>query len=376
MNAEGASTSAGGAETIVAMLARGLGQRGWEVAVLAAFPTGDSNEVRAFATLHKTSWRSSGSRRVLNHLGDFAAATSPRLRDAIRAARADVVHTHNLPGLSTAVWGAAAATGARVVHTLHDYYLLCPRVTLVTPRGDPCRRGTYCTLRSGRLRRWSHAVDEVVGVSDALVVRHAGFFPQAREHVIRHPDPRPGRPVPPPRSPPQTIGYLGALDVTKGVHVLLAAAPRLIELGYAVRFAGDGRLRRAVEAAAGEIPGVDYAGHVTGEARDSFIAGCDVGVVPSVWDEPGGPPLVLLDWLAAGRPAFSSGRGGLAEVEGAAGVVDVEPTADGLVRAAASVRDPREWETLRESARPPTLPSLEEWLDRYEAVLRGEAADQ
>jgi glycosyltransferase involved in cell wall biosynthesis len=372
VNAEGAATSAGGAETIVAMLARGLAARGWEVEVLAAFPTADPLEAGRLVTLHGTSWRTSERRRVLNHLGDLVAAPTPRLSAAVRAARPDVVHTHNLPGLSTAVWGAATAAGARVVHTLHDYYLLCPRVTLLAPGGEPCGRGAFCGFRSRRLRRWSHAVDEVVGVSQSLLARHEGFFPRAREHVIRHPTPGPVRAASPPASPPRTLGYLGALDVTKGVHVLLEAAPRLVELGYELRIAGEGRLRAAVESAAREIPELDYAGHVAGEARDSFLAGCDAGLVPSVWDEPGGPPLALLDWLAAGRPVLSSGRGGLAELEGAGGVVAVDPTADGFVRAASELRDGQAWGALVAQVRPPALPSAEEWLSLYERVLRGE----
>jgi glycosyltransferase involved in cell wall biosynthesis len=373
VNAEGADASAGGAETIVAMLAEGLRERGWEVEVLAAFPSAAGNgEPAPRVTLHRASWRSSQRRRVLNHVGDLVAAPSPRLRDAVRAARPHVVHTHNLPGISTAVWGVAAAAGARVVHTLHDYYLLCPRVTLLAPDGEPCGRGAFCAFRSHRLGRWSTGVDEVVAVSEALLARHAGFFPKAREHVIRHPWSRPERPAPPPASPPRTIGYLGALEATKGVHVLLDAAPRLLELGYDLRIAGSGRLRGAVDDAAARFPGVEYAGRVEGERRSAFLAGCDVGVVPSVWDEPGGPPLTLLDWLGAGRPVLSSGRGGLAEVEGAQGVVTVEPSADALVRALGGLRDERAWAGLRAAVRPPRLPSPDEWLDAYERILRPE----
>lgn len=371
VNAEGAAASAGGAETIVAMLARGLRERGWEVDVLAAFPTATPAEP-ASRTLHGTSWRSSRRRRVLNHAGDLVAVATPRLREAVRAARPQVVHTHNLPGVSTGVWGLAAETGARVVHTLHDYYLLCPRVTLLAPDGKPCGRGAFCRFRSRRLRRWSHAVDDVVGVSDALLARHAGFFPRAGEHVIRHPWTAPAASVDPPPSRPRTIGFLGALEVTKGVHVLLEAAPRLLELGYDLRIAGSGRLRGDVEAAAARFPNVEYAGRVEGERRSAFLAGCDLGVVPSVWDEPGGPPLALLDWLGAGRPVLSSGRGGLAEVEGAAGVLLVEPAADTLVRALAGLREGSAWAELRAAVRPPELPSPGEWLDAYERVLRGE----
>ena len=375
VNAEGAAVSAGGAETIVATLARGLAERGWEIAVLAAFPTPDPLDLGSLTTLHATSWRSSQRRRVLNHVGDLVASAAPRLLEAVRAARPDVVHTHNLPGFSTSVWGAAADAGARVVHTLHDYYLLCPRVSLMAPSGRPCRRGAFCNLRSHRLARWSGAVDDVVGVSATLLDRHAGFFPRARQRVIRHPRPALPGPPAPPASPPVTIGFLGTLDVTKGVHVLLDAAPRLLDLGYALRIAGDGRLRPFVEDAAARLPGIAYVGHVPAAERDAFLGACDLGVVPSVWDEPGGPPLALLDWLAAGRPVLSSGRGGLSELEGARGVVEVEPTADALVRAAAALRDPRAWDELRADVRPPALPSLDEWVDAYERVLEGEASE-
>jgi glycosyltransferase involved in cell wall biosynthesis len=351
------------------MLAQGLRGRGWEVEVLAAFPTQPPEP--AARVLHATSWRSSRRRRVLNHAGDLVAAAGPRLREAVRAARPEVVHTHNLPGVSTAVWGLAAETGARVVHTLHDYYLLCPRVTLLAPDGEPCGRGAFCRVRSRRLRRWSHAVDGVVGVSDALLARHAGFFPRAEEHVIRHPWAAPVGPAHPPPPAPRRIGFLGALEVTKGVHVLLEAAPRLAELGYDLGIAGSGRLRGDVEAVAARLPNVVYAGRVEGERRSAFLAGCDLGIVPSVWDEPGGPPLALLDWLAAGRPVLSSGRGGLAELEGAGGVLLVEPAADALVRVLASLREEGAWARLRAAVRPPELPSPDEWLDAYERVLRG-----
>jgi len=370
--AEDAAPSAGGAETIVAMLASGLAARGWEVEVLAAFPAESPVDVGRRVTLHSTSWRTSGRRRIQNRIDDLVARPTRQLADAVRAARPDVVHTHNLPGLTTAVWGVAKTTGARVVHTLHDYYLLCPRVTLVAKDGDPCGRGAYCRFRSRRLQRWSAAVDDVVAVSDTLLARHAGVFPRARQHVIRHPWTAPSEIARPPASPPRTLGFLGTLDVTKGVHVLLDAAPRLAQLGFALHIAGDGRMRAAVESAAAHVAGVRYAGHVVGDDRDAFLAACDVGVVPSVWDEPGGPPLALLDWLGAGRPVLSSGRGGLAEITGAHGVIEVPPTPGALADAAEALLDEHAWSDLRAGVRPPPLPSTEDWLDAYEAVLLGE----
>ena len=39
----------------------------------------------------------------------------------------DVVHTHNLTGVSTAIWEVCRRLDLPVFHSLHDYYLLCPR---------------------------------------------------------------------------------------------------------------------------------------------------------------------------------------------------------------------------------------------------------
>ena len=48
------------------------------------------------------------------------------------------VHTHNLIALSPAVWLAARLSGARVVHTHHDLWLLCERATMTLEDGTPC----------------------------------------------------------------------------------------------------------------------------------------------------------------------------------------------------------------------------------------------
>src|SRR6266568_270961 len=48
--------------------------------------------------------------------------------EVIRAqSKPDVLHSNNLSGLSTAVWRVAAQLGVPILHTIHDYYLTCPR---------------------------------------------------------------------------------------------------------------------------------------------------------------------------------------------------------------------------------------------------------
>src|SRR5205807_1521843 len=155
----------------------------------------------------------------------------PALRRAIADARPDLVHTNNLPGISSAVWESARQAGVPIVHTLHDYHLLCPRTTLVRRDGAPCRpHPLLCGVRTSRLRR----------------------------------------------------------------------------------FAGDGPLRPELAAAAAR-GSLGYDGFLDGSRKLDFLAACDVGLVPSLWDEPSGPPYVVCEWLAAGRPVLATPRGGLAE---------------------------------------------------------------
>ena len=175
------------------------------------------------------------------------------------------------------------------MHTLHDYYLLCPRVTLLQPDGTACRpHPLLCGLRTKRLARWAGAVSQLIAVSNHLLDRHASVFRERRTTRSACKSRRRCRP-PPPGDRLATLGYLGSLERTKGIDRLLAAAPGLARLGCDIRIAGDGRLREEVEAAAAREPNVSYEGPVAGERKDRFFEECDAGIVPSVWEEPGRP---------------------------------------------------------------------------------------
>jgi len=55
-----------------------------------------------------------------------------------RLLRPDVVHFHNLEGLSIGCVDAARAAGARVVFSLHNYHTVCPQVYLMRGHTSPC----------------------------------------------------------------------------------------------------------------------------------------------------------------------------------------------------------------------------------------------
>lgn len=356
VNANGADVSAGGAERYTADLASGLLARGHDVQLLAAAPSRAETVDVPTTVLHRTDWRDSIGRRLANRAADFRAEPSRRLERTVSAAAPELIHTGTLPGITTAIWEVAAHAEIPVVHTLHDYYLLCARTTLTRRDGSPCRRdGTYCALRSRRLLRHGRFVSQAIGVSAHMVEMHRAAVPLANAHVVRHPLDR--IPAPPPHTPPRTIGYIGRLEREKGVELLIEAAARLQAQGVTIRVAGSGSLRQALEAAP-----VEYVGVVHGSEKRRFLESCDAGVVPSLWLEPGGPPYSVLEWLSAGRPVLVSGRGGLAEVPALfAAAREFKPTPDGLVAALRELdhiaHDPRDGRTDRER-----------WLDDHERI--------
>ncbi len=48
----------------------------------------------------------------------------------------DVVHYHHIKNLSLSFW--QLTKGIKQIYTLHDYYLYCPRVLRLTPKGNEC----------------------------------------------------------------------------------------------------------------------------------------------------------------------------------------------------------------------------------------------
>jgi glycosyltransferase involved in cell wall biosynthesis len=156
----------------------------------------------------------------------------------------------------------------------------------------------------------------------------------------------------------------------KGVHLLLEAAPRLRRLGIRIRLAGDGKLGEEVRAAV-DAGLVEWDGRVLGDQKERFFADCDLGIVPSVWAEPGGPTFTMAEWLAARRPVLVSTRGGLGEVAGVYdGSVPVEPTADAIVEAVQELCEGERWRSIVDAVRPIELESPAEWVGRHEAIYR------
>lgn len=257
--------------------------------------------------------------KVMWHLlGEFNMWSSKKLTEILDAEQPDILHTHSLLGFSTNVWRVAHYHSVPIVHTLHDYQLLCPRGTMFR-RGVSCAtQCKSCRRITCRRRQASVLPDAVVGVSHFVLNKHYahGYFAKAIKTVI--PNGLRAQDVPFIRSArtregPFRIGFIGRLHPTKGVEVLFDALRHLPQGSYSAKVAGTGHAdyERRLRLAARDLS-VEFMGWVP---RDQFYGQIDVLVVPSIYDEPQG--MVLLEAANLGIPVIYSNLGGLGEMVGA-----------------------------------------------------------
>ena len=262
--------------------------------------------------------------RAARQLLPEVSPTLPRdLGRELRRLGPDILHTHVLSGVSTRAWGAAAAQGIPVAHTLRDYYMLCLRGTQVRA-GKRCE-GRCATCVAGTRRRRGHSqnVDAVVAISEFVLDRHlaAGYFAGAPvKRVIANgfdvdaagasaAAPRPT--APPSPSAPLRVGYLGRLHESKGIEEFIDAFRRLRGDARAVGLvagSGEASYTEQLGAQSSGLP-VSFLGNTDATA---FLRAIDVLVVPSRFEEPFGR--VVIEAFAEGVPVVCARRGGAAEL--------------------------------------------------------------
>jgi glycogen(starch) synthase len=383
----------GGAEKVVEMLAEAQAARGLQVG--AAYL---SREVTSPGSRHGVTVLPQASRNLLwiddvfrqprlvrtaNKLGQLvnyrAAADFGR---AMAAFRPDIVHTHSMVELPPMVWDRIAASGARSVHTLHDYDLVCSRASLFRDGRNCTALHPSCRVTAQWKGRFARRIDAVAAVSGPVLDEHRRFglfrdLGPERARVIwnavatvrdtpREPVRRDGEFV---------FGFLGRLVPEKGIQTLIAACRLLPPTGWRLKVAGRAQEGDAAYRAMAEGLPIDFLGFTDPAA---FLRSVDVLVVPSIWREPFG--LTVVEAFAQGVPVIGSKLGAIADLVGTIGEDWLVPAADPAALAARMTRALAEGrEALpRGAAFAPVLSevSLDRMLDGYDALYRATLAQE
>lgn len=338
----------GGAEIVTARLAATLVRLGHQACVITLHDTADEKieivdgvtvyylPLRNFYWPFKSTHKPPVWQRLLWHVVDMWNGTAAKeVGRILDAEKPDIVNSNNLVGFSVAVWAQAKKRGIKIIHTLHDYSLLCPRGTLYN-KGKVCtKRCGLCTAMSLPKYIASRLVDEVVGVSEFVARQHKnnGFFPNATSNVI-HNIVTPQDIVPEVkmiRDARFTFGFIGRIEEEKGIEHLLRAAMHLPKDGWRLVIAGRGRDDYVHKLKKTYLnSNVEWLGFVRAEHYYNQV---DVSVVPSVWAEP--LPTVIAEAGLHDIPVIISDIGGMPEFLeiGVAGVTVVPGDVRELARA-------------------------------------------
>lgn len=323
---------AGGAERIVAYLCEGLVARGHRVSVVSTcgpdmepYPVETRNGVdviRFFPPNVYWSYsrsREPGPRKVLWHARDaWNHASGRRFADILTDLRPDIVHTHLIDGFSAAIWGSARSAGIPVIHTAHDYHLLCPRAFMLTRDLRIC---TQPQLQCKLFRRWhlwtTRHVNLFASPSRFLLDLHEQAGLQADDTAVVHngiPSTNaPARPTRETRGGVTRFLMMSRLTVEKGIDVLIEALARLPAGGPAIEvtIAGTGPLEERIKAAAAADPRITYTGFLDGDAKHAAFANADFLLLPSLWYE--NAPVTLVEAASHGIGVIASRIGAIPE---------------------------------------------------------------
>ena len=371
----------GGAELHAAQLAERLVDAGHEVGVVTYGSPGERVIAQVTSKPYPLQEFASqpASKRALMHLRDvWNPDTASILEKAISDFAPDVVHSHTVQGMSAVALTRPGKMQIPHVHTLHDYWLLCQRTSMVQRDGTACTsscRGcaAITAVRERQIR--GNAPDVVLGVSKAVTAEHERLeWASGRVRVLYNPVESPAV-QPPERGPVRDVGapvfgYLGQLAAYKGVGTLLSAFKAAEIRGSRLLVGGRGPLLSEVQSAgvspSGAAPssgGVEALGWVGGDTKEQFFNEIDCLVVPSEWSDPA--PIVLNEARARGIPVIGAAAGGIPELISpkASALLfasrDVEALADRLRMFAAAPAD---------YTAPPELAPLD-WAGHLEGLM-------
>jgi len=220
-----------------------------------------------------------------------------QMRRLLAAYDFDVVHVHN-PHAPTLPLFALQESRGVTVGTFHG----------------TIGRSALQELFHGYLARTLDRLDARIAVSETAEASSTRYYP-GRYHVIPngvdvtrfHPDRAPFERW---RDPDRVnVLFVGRLDPRKGLQVLLAAMPQVVERtrGRArLLIVGDSYLRRWFER---QVPAacrehVHFLGHVPAADLPRWYATADIFVSPASGNESFG--IVLIEAMASGRPVVAS----------------------------------------------------------------------
>ena len=330
---------AGGITNYLRTLASSQVAAGNEVFVLDGSPTDTWK-------MHDRGFMVKGSPNMQDDLFVVSLRKDPRgsasLVEEIISQNADVVHFHLTSGIGTDFYIAFAQLRIKYIVSLHDYYLFCPRVTMVDFTGNDCggpelKKCARCIsvldrvdplyrlsrktglrlprIRSKRLKERNDKIaiffknaTALLAVSTRVRDLYTLVYPEGK-YIVSHIgtasaiETRPDKT----ESPKLRLTFIGTLAKFKGSEVLETIASKLTRDDVVVQFYGRVGSERARQRAL--RAGIELKGSYVPADLATIMSNTDVGMVLPVWED--NAPQVVMEFLNFGVFVFATRMGGI-----------------------------------------------------------------
>lgn len=314
----------GGAEKSVQYLAESFVQKGHKITVLTTTYKNDytnyvNNVLVYYINTQNIYWgvrnQQKSIKKILWHTIDsYNFLITKKIKKILIKEKPDIIHTNNISGFSVNIWSIISQLKFKIVHTLRDYYLLCPKTTMFS-NGLNCIKQCYsCKIYSIPKKITSQKVNAIIGTSHYVLQKHLDhgyFLNTSNKEIIGNNVGKISVVKKIFDTNKIVFGFIGQINKSKGIEFLLSTFQKVnINQKWKLLIAGKGdfkyikQLKKIYES-----DQIIFLGEVKSE---NFYNNIDVLIVPSLWQEPFGR--VVIEGLKYEKHVLGSNLGGIIDL--------------------------------------------------------------
>lgn len=273
----------------------------------------------------------------LNYFYNKQAAL--RLEQLIRAEKPDIAHLHLFwGGLTPSICIVLKKYNIPIVHTVHDYSLICPVYTFKRYDGSICEacQGKYffkciykrCFKRSflksfilastmyfrNILYHPLKLIDGFIFVSEFAYNKHIQYMPKLIKSnaTVLYNFNHSTLSTNVGKSDNKYFLYYGRLSYEKGLFTLIKAFSQLKDITLKIVGTGPQEAKLKEVTFKERADNIDFVGYKSGEELKSIVSNAFFTIVPSEWYE--NNPMTVIESYSAGVPVIGTNVGGIPEI--------------------------------------------------------------
>lgn len=319
----------GGAETVVKATANGLVKNGHTVMIITAGKKDETigQEIKIYRvkawnifSFFDIDKKPAFLRLIWWFFNIFNFSATKKIEKILQQEHPDLVHTHNLSGLSFLLPRSIKKLKIKHIHTLHDIQLAYPSGQLIYGQEKNFINTFFLRIGYEKIVRVLFGSPQIVISPSRWLLDFylkKDFFTHSQKELVLNPsieifNNQPG--LSKTKADEFNFLYVGRVEEYKGIMVLIQALKKLPLDGKKVflHIAGTGRDMKKVYTLAAESENIFFYGQLEHERLTDLYRQAQFLVLPTLTYE--NSPMVIVEAFNHGLPVIASNLGGIIEM--------------------------------------------------------------